>query len=408
MYDPSGDTLSLFSLESQASAAPSVYTKYSKGSKWSHAKPEPLSTDVTPTTVDQSSNTPTVETRNQATQYETQGQTQDLGGSVEQDLPFPFHSASIPQVPHPPQSSSITTLAPVSSVHLGGNSSSLEAARVTYQSSTSSTTVAITVANRQLDVSPSLQRVTNQPSPSAVGVTAAAANQLNMMQSLQQDVGQGVAQQPVSTITQASYSRDQRRDDQIASQVQTIAEQPSTAATHPSTISAAPHDIPSSLRSETENIRAQQPSSTVAQPIIAAIHTDEESISHESAQPPPNHTQAQIQYLQQHDSDLVQSTEVQQPAYMSVILNDQQGTNQPSSTVTQASIQAVLPADDNPSLTAARQPDSSHLLQSTEVQHPGDMSSSLNDHQSGYQPSSTIPFLSLEDAQQPHDDIGSI
>ena len=48
MYDPSGDSLSLFSLESLASAAPSVYTKYSKGSKWSHAKPEPLSTDVDP------------------------------------------------------------------------------------------------------------------------------------------------------------------------------------------------------------------------------------------------------------------------------------------------------------------------------------------------------------------------
>ena len=48
MYDPSGDTLSLFSLESQASAAPSVYTKYSKGSKWSHAKPEPLCNGVDP------------------------------------------------------------------------------------------------------------------------------------------------------------------------------------------------------------------------------------------------------------------------------------------------------------------------------------------------------------------------
>ena len=32
-----------------ASAAPSARTKYSKGSKWSHAKPEPLSTDVDPT-----------------------------------------------------------------------------------------------------------------------------------------------------------------------------------------------------------------------------------------------------------------------------------------------------------------------------------------------------------------------
>ena len=32
-----------------ASAVPSVGTKYSKGSKWSHAKPEPLSTDIKPT-----------------------------------------------------------------------------------------------------------------------------------------------------------------------------------------------------------------------------------------------------------------------------------------------------------------------------------------------------------------------
>ena len=71
-HNISTDSLSLFSLESLASAAPSVHTKYSKGSKWSHAKPEPLSTDAPPTTKDQSSNTLTVETRNQATQYETQ------------------------------------------------------------------------------------------------------------------------------------------------------------------------------------------------------------------------------------------------------------------------------------------------------------------------------------------------
>ena len=83
----SGDTLSLFSLDSVASAAPSVYTKYSKGSKWSHAKPEPLSSDAPPETKDQSSNTPTVETANQATQYETQEPTQILNGSVEQDPP---------------------------------------------------------------------------------------------------------------------------------------------------------------------------------------------------------------------------------------------------------------------------------------------------------------------------------
>mgnify|MGYP001803310963 CR=1 FL=1 len=47
--DPSIHSLSLYSLESMASAAPSVHTTYSKGSKWSHAKPEPLSTDVKPT-----------------------------------------------------------------------------------------------------------------------------------------------------------------------------------------------------------------------------------------------------------------------------------------------------------------------------------------------------------------------
>ena len=47
--DSNIDSLSLYSLESTASAAPSVHTKYSKGSKWSHAKPGPLSTDVDPT-----------------------------------------------------------------------------------------------------------------------------------------------------------------------------------------------------------------------------------------------------------------------------------------------------------------------------------------------------------------------
>ena len=78
------------------------------------------------------------------------------------------------------------------------------------------------------------------------------------------------------------------------------------------------------------------------------------------------------------------------------------------SIVTQASIQADQPADDNSSLTSARQPDSSHLLQSTEVQQPADMSASLNDQQGANQPSSTIPLQSLEDAQQPHDDMGSI
>ena len=56
---------------SKASATPDVYSKYSKGSKWSHAKPEPLSFDAPPTTQDQSSNIMTVEMANQATNYET-------------------------------------------------------------------------------------------------------------------------------------------------------------------------------------------------------------------------------------------------------------------------------------------------------------------------------------------------
>ena len=101
MYDPSGDSLSLLSLESVASAAPSVYTKYSKGSKWSHAKPEPLSTDVTPTKKDQSSNTPTVEKTSQATQYDVPNTTQDLIEGVEQEQPVTLHSASYIPVPRP-------------------------------------------------------------------------------------------------------------------------------------------------------------------------------------------------------------------------------------------------------------------------------------------------------------------
>ena len=78
------------------------------------------------------------------------------------------------------------------------------------------------------------------------------------------------------------------------------------------------------------------------------------------------------------------------------------------SAVTQASIQVDQPAYEGSSLTTARQPDSSHLLQSTEVQQPVDMSASLNNHQGADQPSSTIPLQSLEDAQQPHDDIDII
>ena len=46
--DVSIDSLSLYSLKSMARAVPRVHTKYSKGSKWSHAKPEPLSTNANP------------------------------------------------------------------------------------------------------------------------------------------------------------------------------------------------------------------------------------------------------------------------------------------------------------------------------------------------------------------------
>ena len=93
MYDPSGDTLSLISLESQAKCVHQVL----KGSKWSHAKPEPLSSEVPPATQDQSSNTPTVETTNQGTQYETQELTESFNGSVAQNLPLLSHSASEPR-----------------------------------------------------------------------------------------------------------------------------------------------------------------------------------------------------------------------------------------------------------------------------------------------------------------------
>ena len=171
----------------------------------------------------------------------------------------------------------------------------------------------------------------------------------------------------------------------MSSQVQAIEEQPSPAATHPSRTSA---DIRSSMRSEAERERAYQPSSTVEQPFIAVLQPAEDgSMPQVSGQRlTPNHMQAQFRYNQRADSR----------------------NNQPSSTVTQASIQADQPADDNSSLTSARQPDSSHLLQSTEVQQPADISVSLNNHQGDNQPSSTIPLQSLEDAQQPLDDMGSI
>ena len=188
------------------------------------------------------------------------------------------------------------------------------------------------------------------------------------MPSLHQDVDQNVAQQPASTVTQASISPDQQGDGQIASQVRLIEEQPSTAA-NPSTTSAEPQDIPSSLHSETERDRAQQPLSTVAQQSIAVFQPDEESITQDSAQPSGNHTQAQILSLQQDGSENM-DTQLQSNQL------DNSGNNQPSSTVTQASIQADQPADDNSSLTSARQPDSSHLLQSTEVQQPSDVSKS--------------------------------
>ena len=45
-----------------------MYTKYSKGSKWSHAKPEPLSTDVDPTLRELTLARRYVETTDQSTQ----------------------------------------------------------------------------------------------------------------------------------------------------------------------------------------------------------------------------------------------------------------------------------------------------------------------------------------------------
>ena len=162
VYDPSGDALLLFSLGSLASAAPSVHTKYSKGSKWSHAKPKPLSTDVPQKMKDQSSNTLTVEMTNQSTQYDVPNTTQDLSGGVEQEQPVTLHSASYIPVPRPRLS--LLTVTPVPSVHL---SSSLAATRAT-----------------------------NQP--------AAADNHLALIPSLQQ----GISQQPASTITQTSISAD--------------------------------------------------------------------------------------------------------------------------------------------------------------------------------------------------------
>ena len=129
--------------------------------------------------------------------------------------------------------------------------------------------------------------------------------------------------------------------------------------------------------------RTKQPTSTVAQPSIAVIPPDEESITHDSAQPPANHAQAKLQSLQQDGSENM-DTQFQYHQLKN------SGNNQPSSTVTQASIQANQPADDNSSLTSVRQPDSSQLLQSTDVQQPADMSASLNDQQGDNQPSSTI------------------
>ena len=110
-------------------------------------------------------------------------------------------------------------------------------------------------------------------------------------------------------------------------------------------------------------------------------------MSQDVEQSPANHIQAQFRSNQQADSRNIQ----------------------PSSTVMQASIQADQPADDdNFSLTSARLPDSSYLLQSTEFQQPADMSASLNDQQGANQPSSTIQLQTLEDTQQPNDDMGSI
>ena len=192
MHDSSVDSLSL---ESMASAAPGLYNKHSKGSKWSNAKPEPLSTVVPPTTQDQSSNIVTVEMANKATKYNTPYPKHYINHGFEQDLFFPFNSAPEARVPHPPQPSSTT--AQVSSVQAGSSSTSLQEAAI----------------------------VTNQPSSSPVEATAATNNQLDVILSVKQDVDQGVAQQPLSTITQKLISADQPRDDQPSSQIETINEQ---------------------------------------------------------------------------------------------------------------------------------------------------------------------------------------
>ena len=131
MHDTSVDWLSL---ESMASAAPGVYTKHSKGSKWSNAKPEALSTVFPPTTQDQSSNIITVEMANKATKYETPYHTHYINHGFEQDLSVPFSSAPEARVPHASQSASTT--AQVSLLQAGGSSTSLlGAARVTNQTS---------------------------------------------------------------------------------------------------------------------------------------------------------------------------------------------------------------------------------------------------------------------------------
>ena len=141
------------------------------------------------------------------------------------------------------------------------------------------------------------------------------------------------------------------------------------------------------MQGETENDGAQQPSSTVEQPSIAVLQSAEDrSVPQVSGQRlTPSNMQAHLQYHQLDNSE----------------------NHQPASTVTQFSIPADQPADDNPSLTSARQPDSSHLLQSTEVQQPADMSASLNDQQGANQPSSTIIQASIQ-TDPPADDNPSL
>ena len=181
--------------------------------------------------------------------------------------------------------------------------------------------------------------------------------------------GESGNNQPSNTVPQASIQVDEPADESTSL---TSARQLDSSHLLQSTEVQQPADMSASIN---DRQGGNQPSSTTPLQLLQALE-----------QPPPTHTQVKLQYHHL----------------------DNSGNNQPSSTVTEVSIQADQPADDNSVLTSARQPDSSHLLQSAEVQQPADMSSSLNAHQDANQPSSTILLQSREDAQQPHDDMGSI